>query len=133
MIDAYAVDAGGHLSLLQRQSNRAAGATGTNTCAEVAVHPTGKWVYASNRGDDDIAVYNVASDGKLTSIAHTKTGGQTPRHFSIDPTGRWLLVANQTSGDVRVFAIDGAAGTLTPTGSMVAATMPSYVGVVSLP
>ena len=133
MIDAYAVDAGGHLTLLQRQSNRAAGAAGTNTCAEVAVHPTGKWVYASNRGDDDIAVYSVGSDGKLASISHTKTGGQTPRHFSIDPTGRWLLVANQMSGDVRVFAIDAGAGTLAATTTMVTATMPSYVGVVPLP
>ena len=133
MIDVYSVDGGGHLALLQRQSNRAAGATGTNTCAEVAVHPTGKWVYASNRGDDDIAVYSVGSDGKLTSLAHTKTGGQVPRHFSLDPTGRWLLVANQMSGDVRVFEIDSASGLLTPTGAMVAATMPSFVGVVPLP
>ena len=121
------------MTLLDRQSSRAAGATVANTGAEVQVHPSGKWVYVSNRGDDDLGVFAVGSDGKLTAIAHTKTGGQTPRHFSIDPTGKWLLVANQGSGDVRVFAIDSAAGTLTPTGTPVAATMPSFVGVVPLP
>ncbi|HEX6837767.1 MAG TPA: lactonase family protein, partial [Polyangia bacterium] len=134
MIVAYTVGADGTLTLLQAaQSTRAAGATGTNTGAEVQVHPSGKFVYVSNRGDDDIGVFSVGSDGTLTPIAHTKTGGQTPRHFSLDPTGKWLLVANQTSGDVRVFAIDAAAGTLTPAGTSVAATTPSFVGVVPLP
>jgi 6-phosphogluconolactonase len=133
MVAAYTVDAGGKVTLFQRQSTRASGATGTNTGAEVQVHPSGSFVYVSNRGDDDIGVFAVGSDGKLTAIAHTKTGGQTPRHFSLDPSGRWLLVANQGSGDVRVFAIDAAAGTLTPAGAPVSATMPSFVGVVALP
>ena len=130
MIAAYTVAADGTLTLLQRQTTRAAGATGTNTGAEVQVHPSGNFVYVSNRGDDDLGVFAAGSDGKLTPTAHTKTGGQTPRHFSIDPTGRWLLVANQGSGDVRVFAIDATTGALTPTGSPVTATMPSFVGVV---
>jgi 6-phosphogluconolactonase len=133
MVSAWAVDAGGHLTLLQRQTTRAAGASGSNTGAEVQVHPTGKWVYVSNRGDDDLGLFAVAADGTLTPIAHTKTGGQTPRHFSIEPGGRWLLVANQGSGDVRVFAVDGNAGTLTAAGTPVAATMPSFVGVVPPP
>ena len=102
----------------------------TNTGAEVQAHPSGNFVYVSNRGDDDLGVFTVGSDGKLTPTAHTKTGGQTPRHFSIDPSGRWLLVANQGSGDVRVFAIDATTGALTPAGSPVTATMPSFVGVV---
>jgi 6-phosphogluconolactonase len=133
MVGAYSIDGSGGLTLLQRQSSRAAGASGTNTGAEVQVHPSGGFVYVSNRGDDDIGVFAVGSDGTLTPIAHTKTGGQTPRHFSLDPTGRWLLVANQGSGDVHVFAIDPAAGTLTPAGTPVAATLPSFVGVVLLP
>ena len=133
MVGAYSVDGGGKLTLLERRSTRAAGATGSNTGAEVQVHPSGRFVYVSNRGDDDLGVFAIGSDGKLTPVAHTKTGGQTPRHFSIDPTGKWLLVADQTSGDVRVFAIDAAAGTLTPAGAPVSATMPSFVGVVPLP
>lgn len=134
MIAAYTVDGSGGLTLLQRQSTRAPGAAGANTGAEVQVHPSGKFVYVSNRGDDDVGLFAVGSDGKLTPVAHTKTGGQSPRHFSIDASGRWLLVANQAPaaamGDVRVFAIDGSAGTLTATGAPVAATMPSFVGIV---
>ena len=131
LIATYAVDAGGKLTLAQRQSTRAAGATAANTGAEVQVHPSGNFVYVSNRGDDDLGLFAVGSDGKLTPLAHTKTGGQTPRHFSIDPSGRWLLVANQGSGDVRVFAIDAATGMLTAAGGPIAATMPSFVGVVA--
>lgn len=129
MVAAYTVDAGGKLTLLQRQSSRAAGAAGSNTGAEVQVHPSGKFVYVSNRGDDDLGLFSIGSDGKLTPVAHTKTGGTTPRHFSIEPGGRFLLVANQDSGDVRVFAI-AADGTLAAVGAPVAATMPSFVGVV---
>jgi 6-phosphogluconolactonase len=133
MIAAYGVGANGALTLLQRMTSRASGATGTNTGAEVAVHPSGKWVYASNRGDDDVGVWSVGADGKLTAVAHTKTGGTTPRMFSLDATGKWLLVANQGSGDVRVFAVDPTAGTLTAVGTPVAATMASWVGVVRVP
>ena len=133
MVGAYSVDGAGKLTLLQRQSSRAAGASGTNTGAEIQVHPSGSFVYVSNRGDDDLGVFSVGLDGTLTPIAHTKTGGQTPRQFSIDPSGKWLLVANQGSGDVRVFAIGATTGTLTPAGAPVAATMPSFVGVVPLP
>jgi 6-phosphogluconolactonase len=133
MVGTYSVDGAGKLTLLQRQSSRAAGASGTNTGAEIAVHPSGKFVYVSNRGDDDIGVFSVGADGLLTPVAHTKTGGQTPRQFSIDPSGKWLLVANQGSGDVRVFAIGATTGTLTAAGAPVAATMPSFVGVVPLP
>ena len=100
------------------------------------VHPSGGWVYVSNRGDDDIGVYAVGGDAKLTDVQHVKTGGQTPRHFSIDATGKWLLVANQGSGDVRVFGVDGTTGKLTAVagaGGTVTATMPSYVGIVRLP
>ncbi len=133
MVGAYTIDAGGKLTLLQRYSTRAAGASGTNTGAEVQVHPNGRFVYVSNRGDDDIGVFSINNDGTLTSLAHTKTGGQTPRMFSIEPSGKWLLVANQTSGDVRVFAIDAMGGTITAAGGPVMATMPSFVGVVLLP
>jgi 6-phosphogluconolactonase len=97
----------GRLSSLEAPlSTRAAGATGTNTGAELVVHPTGKWLYGSNRGDDTIALFALGSDGKMTAIGQQQTGGQTPRSFTIDPSGRWLLVAGQASNDVRVFAVD---------------------------
>ncbi len=89
----------------------------TSYCAEIAMHPTGKFLYGSNRGHDSIAVFAVdQKSGKLTSLEHPSTQGRTPRHFAIDPTGRWLLAENQASDSVVVFSIDVVTGKLKPTG-----------------
>ncbi len=86
--------------------------------AEVVVHPSGKFLYGSNRGLDDLVVYRIdQKSGKLDLVEHVPCGGKVPRSFNIDPSGRFLLAANQDSGDVTVFAIDAATGKLTPTGS----------------
>jgi 6-phosphogluconolactonase len=99
-----------------------------STCAEVAVHPSGKFVYGSNRGDDSIAVFACDEEsGKLTIIERVSSGGKTPRQFEIDPTGRYLLAANQDSNTVVVFRIDGASGRLQPTGSKVQSDNPMCV------
>ena len=140
-LTALAYDgATGRLSALQTVSTRAAGATGANTGAEVVVHASGTWVYASNRGDDDLATFAIApATGRLTLVGHTPTGGATPRAFAIDPTGTWLFAANQGSNTVTRFRIDAATGALTPAlgggADNVAATamQPSFVGFVSLP
>src|SRR5262249_4661072 len=90
---------------------------GKNTCAEVQVHPSGKFVYASNRGHDSIAVFKIDPvSGKLTLVAHQPTLGKTPRHFGLDPSGNWLLAENQESDNVVVFHVDPATGRLSPTG-----------------
>lgn len=84
--------------------------------AEVRVHPSGKFVYGSNRGHDSIAVFERdTASGALTPVEVRKTGGQTPRNFTIDPSGRFLLAAGQNSHDIRSFAIDPKSGKLTPT------------------
>jgi 6-phosphogluconolactonase len=86
--------------------------------AEVQVHPSGKFVYVSNRGHDTIAGFRVEPEtGKMTAIGHTPSGGKTPRNFRIDPTGQWLLAANQDSDNVVVFRIDEQTGALSPTGT----------------
>jgi 6-phosphogluconolactonase len=123
----------GQLTTQQTISTRAPGAIGANTGGEVAVAPSGKVVYASNRGDDDIAVFAIASDGSVTVASHTPSGGATPRMFALDPTARWLFAANQGSNNVVTFAIDAATGGLTPTGAVTPATMPAFVGFVALP
>lgn len=85
--------------------------------AEIEVHPSGQFVYGSNRGHDTLAVFAIdAKSGKLTPVEHISTKGKTPRSFGIDPTGRWLLAANQGSDTVVVFAIDAKTGKLQPTG-----------------
>ena len=99
--------------------------SGYNTTAEIALHPNGKFLYASNRGNDSIAVFAVDQQtGKLTFVEHQSTQGRTPRHFVIDPTGRWLLAENQASNSVVVFAIDGDTGKLRPTGKSISVGAP---------
>jgi 6-phosphogluconolactonase len=89
----------------------------TSSCAEIAMHPTGRFLYGSNRGHDSIAVFAVdKKSGKLACLEHQSTQGRTPRHFTIDPTGRWLLAENQGSDTVVVFRIDPVTGKLQPTG-----------------
>ncbi len=99
--------------------------SGNNTCAEIVLHPSGKFLYASNRGHDSIAVFTVdRQTGKLTFVEHQSTTGHTPRHFAIDPTGRWLLAENQGSDLVVVFAIDPDTGKLRPTGQSISVGAP---------
>lgn len=96
--------------------------------AEVQVHPSGKFLYGSNRGHHSIASFKIdPASGKLTPIGHTPTGGQTPRNFGIDPTGRFLLAANQDSGTIVVFRIDSETGELTPAGHQADIPMPVCV------
>ncbi len=107
---------------------------GANTGAEVWVHPSGRFVYASNRGDDSIAIFSVdLTTGKLTRTVHPKTGGTTPRMFTIDPSGTHLYAANQGSSTITSFAIDVADGSLTSIGSPISQMGASFVGVVQLP
>ncbi len=101
--------------------------TGKSTTAEVQVHPSGKFVYGSNRGHDSIAIFTVAADGKLTPAGHVSTQGKTPRNFRIDPTGKFLIAANQDSDSLVVFRIDTKTGQLTPTGQTVQVGSPVCV------
>jgi len=92
-------------------------ATARDSTAEIAVHPTGRFVYGSNRGHDSIVVFQVDDKtGRLAMVQHEPTRGKTPRHFAIDPSGRWLIAENQGSDSVVVFALDPATGRLRPTG-----------------
>jgi len=95
--------------------------------AEVVVHPSGKFLYGSNRGHNTIAAFSIDSKtGRLTAIGHTPTQGKTPRNFAIDPSGKFLLAANQDTGNVVVFRI-GLDGKLTSTGHSVDAGIPVCV------
>lgn len=87
--------------------------TARNAAAEIQISPEGRFVYASNRGEDSLAVFMVAStDGALTLIQRISSGGRTPTHFTLDPTGRWVLCGNQDSATVAVFRRDPATGML---------------------
>ncbi len=105
---------------------------GGNTTAEVVVHPSGRFVYGSNRGHDSIAVFAADADGRLTPRGHVSTQGETPRNFAIDPSGRFLLAANQETDSVVVFAIDPETGELTPTGSKIEVDAPVCIRFLTL-
>jgi 6-phosphogluconolactonase len=100
--------------------------------AEVQVHPSGKFLYGSNRGHDTLAIFSIdPASGRLTVVGHQSTGGKTPRNFGIDPTGRYVLAANQGSDTVTVFRVDTATGKLEPTGQSV--SVPAAVCVKMIP
>ena len=96
--------------------------------AELTMHPSGRFLYGSNRGHDSITVYAVdQTSGRLTAVQTESTGGSTPRSFGIEPGGRWLLAANQRSDSIVVFGIDQATGRLTPTGARITVGSPVCV------
>jgi 6-phosphogluconolactonase len=117
-ITAFDYDAmGGVLKEMQSISTLPADFNGTSYTAEVVAHPSGKFLYGSNRGHDSIAMFSIDQDtGRLTSLGQEPTGGKTPRNFAVDPTGTYLLAENQDSGTIHVFRIDQESGRLKATG-----------------
>lgn len=122
----------GRLEARETVSTLPEGFAGKNTTAEIAVHPSGRFVYASNRGHDSIAVFAVdAAKGALRRVEVVPVGGREPRHFTIAPSGRWLLAAHQKSDGIAVFRLDPAKGRLTAAGAPVRALRP--VNILFLP
>lgn len=115
-ITAYAYDAAkGSLTEIQTISTLPAGveASPKFSTAEVQVHPSGKFVYGSNRTQNSIAAFKVdETTGKLSLVGHKSDGVNIPRAFGIDPSGKWFLCANQSGNDVIVYSIDPATGAL---------------------
>jgi 6-phosphogluconolactonase len=111
---------------LQSVSTRVEGEARDAASAAIKVHPNGKFLYASNRGElNKIVVFSIDESGKLTPIQHLSTDGKTPRDFEIDPSGNFLLVANQDSGTIVTFKINQTTGLLENTGFI--AEVPSPV------
>jgi 6-phosphogluconolactonase len=111
--------ANGTLEKVQVVSTLPAGFAGSNTCADVHVAPSGRFVYGSNRGNDSIVVYAIdGTTGQLSYVEHISTRGRTPRGFTIDQRGQLLLVGNQDSDTVVAFRLDETTGRLSPTGSI---------------
>jgi len=110
-------DAAGSLRPLQTISTIPKDFTKQNDDAEIVIHPSGKFLYASNRGHDSIAVFSIDPEkGTLTLVEYVPTKGQSPRNFAIDPTGRLLFAANEKSDNIVVFRIDAQTGRLAATG-----------------
>jgi 6-phosphogluconolactonase len=123
----------GTLQKLNSVSSLPKGFSGDNTAAEIKVHPNGKFLFASNRGNDSIAVFSVdAENGHLTLVDFFSTQGKSPRNFEIDPSGKLLLVANQDTNNIVVFRIDPGTGRLTPTGQTLNISAPVCLKFVAI-
>ena len=128
-VTAFSYDpAHGVLKELQTISTLPENFKGENSTAEVQVHPSGKFLYGSNRGHDSIAVFAIdPGKGTLSLVEDQSTQGKTPRNFGIDPSGQYLLAANQDSGNVVVFRINPQSGHLSPTGQVAEVSSPVCV------
>lgn len=116
--------ANGALAEFQTISTLPTGFAGTSACAELEVHPNGRFLYGSNRGDDSLAVFTIDPDtGRLALVEHVSSGGKTPRNFAFDPTAHWIICTNHGSDNAVVFRVDATTGRLTRTGEPV--TVPS--------
>jgi 6-phosphogluconolactonase len=125
-VSAFRYDAGtGELRPLQTISALPKDYSGRREAAEIQVHPSGKFLYASNRGHDSIAVFAIDRiKGTLTPIEYVSTRGAGPRHFEFDPTGSLLFAANEKSDDIVTFRINPQTGRLTPTGKTLEVSQP---------
>ncbi len=106
---------------------------GTSKCAEVRVHPTGEFLYGSNRGFDSIVVYKVgAQDGGLSYVEHETEGIEWPRNFNLTPDGKWCLVANANGDNISVFKIDIKTGALSATSHKISVGKPMCIRFLAL-
>ena len=117
-LDAMSYDAEkGTLTKLQTVPTLPKDVTGKGfSTAEVVVHPSGKFVYGSNRGQNSIVGYAIDEKGELKLIGHQSEGIKTPRNFNIDPTGKFMIVANQDGNSLVVYSVDAKTGELKTTG-----------------
>jgi len=128
---AYAADSG-RLTPVETVPTLPAGWTGHSTTAEIAVHPSGRYLYASNRGHDSLAIFAIdAARGTLRLLGHQSTGGKTPRHFALDAPGRLVAMENQNSDTIVLARLDPATGLLSPSPHI--ASVPSPVCAVFVP
>jgi 6-phosphogluconolactonase len=115
----------GSLTEFQTVSTLPEGFTGTNTCAELVIHPNGRFLYGSNRGHDSLAVFAInQATGKLTLVERVSSQGKWPRNFTFDPTGKWILCSNHNSDNAVVFRVDETTGKLTQVGPPVGVPFP---------
>ena len=123
-----AMATGGSLTPLQVITTLPPIFTGDNTTSEIAVAPSGRFVYSSNRGHDSLAIFAVDdATGTLTPVGWEPTQGKTPRFFAIEPSGTFLYAANMDSDTIVTFRVDPRSGRLTPTGQVIKTGSPSSI------
>ncbi len=131
-VTAYSYNGAGKLRTIESLSTLPKDFHGENSTAEVVVHPNGRTLYASNRGQDSIAVFSIhPRTGKLTFVEYVPTQGKEPRNFALDPTGKFLFAANQKTNSIALFRV-GDDGRLTFTGQALSAVAPVCIRFVAV-
>src|SRR5262249_44067895 len=125
-VTAFAYDAGaGALHEVQTISTLPEHFDGANSGAEIDVHPSGRWLYESNRGHTSVVLLDIdAEQGMLTYVEEQGTAGSTPRHFGLDPSATYLAVGNQNSDTILMARVDAGSGRLKPSGILAYAPSP---------
>ncbi len=124
----------GSLTEFQNISTLPADFKGTNTDAELMIHPNGKFLYASARGHDSIAVFSIdPASGKLALVQDVPMRGKTPRYFTFDPTGKWIVAGSQGDNNAAVFSVDDKTGKMTPVGDPITVDAPICIGFQPVP
>ncbi|MCM4156112.1 lactonase family protein [Gramella sp. AN32] len=114
-VSSFEVLKDGGLKLIQNISSLPEGYKMKNSAADIHMHPSGKYLYASNRGNDSIVIFKVdQKTGKLEVVDFVAVAGKTPRNFAISPYGKYLYAASQDTGNITSYRIDDATGKLTP-------------------
>ena len=128
-VNAYRWDTTrGVLDPFQRIPTTPTNYVGDNTGAEIAILPSGKFLYASNRGHDSIDIFSVgAQSGMLDHVGWESVQGNKPRFFGLDPDAAHLYAANENSHTIVEFRVDQASGKLTPTGQIIETGSPSCI------
>ena len=132
-VTAYTLDpSAGTLTPLQTVSTLPEGYSGHNTCSQIQIAPSGKFLYVPNRGHDSVASFTVdSSSGRLTPTGTVPTEAR-PGAFTLDPDGRFLFVAGRDSGRLASYEVDQDSGTLTPLETYEGGTTPMWVLIIKL-
>lgn len=132
-VSVFGYDTAGVLRPLQTISTIPKDFTALDESAEIEVHPSGKFLYASNRGHDSIAVFAIdPNKGTLTLVEYAATKGKSPRNFAIDPSGTLIFAENEKSDDIVLFQINQRTGSLTPSGKVLDISQPVCVKFVAI-
>ena len=122
-------DSKGHLTEVQKLSTLPADFSGKNTAAHIVISTNGKYIYTSNRGDENsISVFNIADDGRVTLAQTINSQGKVPRFFLLLEDAKKMLVANQESDNVAVMNVL-ANGQLEYTGVQTKVPRPTFLAV----
>lgn len=114
----------GKLTIIDKKRTLPEDFEGNNACADIHISSNGKFLYASNRGHNSIAIFSVSEKGELELLATEPVQGDWPRNFTFSPDEKFLLVANKNTNNITVFSVNQETGALSFTGNQITVSRP---------